>query len=207
MGRTQGLPLTPPLSVGVTTLVKALSSWPSQAFPQVALLHGSSRCPVCFTRTWYMHTMVDLFPIVLISVELTSVLVVIPSHRLRITVLLSFSYRETVEGLPNVDSSSTTQQWQNYLAGHVPHVGKVESIFVSEQLKKLFLHSIIWLFRYSVKVQSIFISRQLEKLFRYSAILLFHIRRFTDSHSWPSSASLGISAIIISSQLSARWEK
>ena len=82
------------------------------------------------------------------------------------TALLSFGYRETVEGLPNVDSSSATQQRQNYLAGLVPRVGKVESIFISEQLKKLFLHSIIWLFRYSVKVQSIFISRQLEKLFR-----------------------------------------
>ena len=113
MGRTQGLPLTPPLSVGVTTLVKALSSWRPRPFPKfylVALLHGSSRCPVCFTRMWYMHTMVDLFPIVLISVELTSILVVIPSHRLKITALLSFGYRETVEGLPNVDSSSATQQ-------------------------------------------------------------------------------------------------
>ena len=45
-------------------------------------------------------------------VELTSILV--PSHRLRITALLSSGCKTTFEGLPNVQSSSTTQQWQSY---------------------------------------------------------------------------------------------
>ena len=46
---------------------------------------------------------------VLSSVELTSVLVVVPSHRLRITALLSSGCKATVEGLPNVHGYSTTQ--------------------------------------------------------------------------------------------------
>ena len=36
--------------------------------------------------------------------------------------LLSSGCRATVEGLPNVQNSSTTQQWQSYLAGWQLHV-------------------------------------------------------------------------------------
>ena len=48
--------------------------------------------------------------LVLSSVELTSILVVIPLHRLRITVILGSGHREIVEGLFNVHSSSRSQQ-------------------------------------------------------------------------------------------------
>ena len=46
--------------------------------------------------------------LVLSSVELTSILVVAHSHRLRIMALLSSGCKATVEGLSNVHSSSTT---------------------------------------------------------------------------------------------------
>ena len=83
--------------------------------------------------------------IALSSVELTSILV--PSHRLRIMALLSSGCRATVDGLTNVQSSSTTQQWQatslddNNL--HVP-CRQSSKHFISGQLK------VIPLFRYSV---------------------------------------------------------
>ena len=83
--------------------------------------------------------------IALSSVELTSILV--PSHRLRIMALLSSGCRATVDGLTNVQSSSTTQQWQassldpddNNL--HVP-CRQSSKHFISGQLK------VIPLFRY-----------------------------------------------------------
>ena len=61
--------------------------------------------------------------------------------------LLSFGYRATVEGLPNVQSSSTTRK--NGRATSLNdnctcRVGRVQSIFISSQLK------IIPLFRYSM---------------------------------------------------------
>ena len=66
------------------------------------------------------------------SVEITSVLVVVPSHRLRIMALLSFGYRATVEGLPNVHSSSTTHNSDRATSidGNCRcRVGKVQSNF------------------------------------------------------------------------------
>ena len=59
--------------------------------------------------------------------------------------LLSSGCRATVEGLPNVQSSSTTQQWQS-------RVGRIQSIFISGQL------NVIPLFRYSVILYSVFYS-------------------------------------------------
>ena len=91
--------------------------------------------------------------IALSSVELTSILV--PSHRLRIMALLSSGCRATVDGLTNVQGSSTTQQWQatslddNNL--HVP-CRQSSKHFISGQLK------VIPLFRYSVIPYSAFYS-------------------------------------------------
>ena len=91
--------------------------------------------------------------IALSSVELTSILV--PSHRLRIMALLSSGCRATVDGLTNVQGSSTTQQWQatslddNNL--HVP-CRQSSKHFISGQLK------VIPLFRYSVIPYSVFYS-------------------------------------------------
>ena len=91
--------------------------------------------------------------IALSSVELTSILVL--SHRLRIMALLSSGCRATVEGLTNVQSSSTTQQWQatsldnNNL--HVP-CRQCSKHFISGQLK------VIPLFCYSVIPHSAFYS-------------------------------------------------
>ena len=53
--------------------------------------------------------------LVLGSVELTLILVVVPSYRLRITVLLSSGYRPTVEGLPNIRSSFTTHNSNTFI--------------------------------------------------------------------------------------------
>ena len=68
--------------------------------------------------------------------------------------LLSSGCRATVEGLPNVQNSSTTQQWQSYLAGWQLHVPCRQSSkhFISGQLK------VIPLFRYSVIPYSAFYS-------------------------------------------------
>ena len=82
--------------------------------------------------------------IALSSVELTSILV--PSHRLRIMALLSSGCRATVDGLTNVQSSSTAQQSSldpddNNL--HVP-CRQSSKHFISGQLK------VIPLFHYSV---------------------------------------------------------
>ena len=91
--------------------------------------------------------------IALSSVELTSILV--PSHRLRIMALLSSGCRATVDCLTNVQSSSTTQQWQatslddNNL--HVP-CRLSSKHFISGQLK------FIPLVRYSVIPYSAFYS-------------------------------------------------
>ena len=81
------------------------------------------------------------------SVELTSILV--PSHRLRIMALLSSGCRATVEGLPNVRSSSTTHSGRDNCTCRV---GRVQRIFISGQLK------VIPLFRYSVIPYSAFYS-------------------------------------------------
>ena len=68
--------------------------------------------------------------------------------------LLSSGCRATVEGLPNIQNSSTTQQWQSYLAGWQLHVPCQQSSkhFISGQLK------VIPLFRYSVIPYSAFYS-------------------------------------------------
>ena len=81
--------------------------------------------------------------------------ILVPSHRLRIMALLSSGCRATVDGLTNVQSSSTTQQWQatslddNNL--HVP-CRQSSKHFISGQLK------VIPLFRYSVIPYSAFYS-------------------------------------------------
>ena len=67
--------------------------------------------------------------IALSSVELTSILV--PSHRLRIMALLNSGCRATVDGLTNVQSSSTTTvaelpRWMTIIC--TCHVGRVQSI-------------------------------------------------------------------------------
>ena len=69
------------------------------------------------------------------SVELTSILV--PSHRLRIMALLSSGCRATVEGLPKVQSSSTTHSGRATSLNDncTCRVGRVQSIFISGQLK------------------------------------------------------------------------
>jgi len=81
------------------------------------------------------------------SVELTSILV--PSRRLRIMAVLSPGCRATVEGVPNVRSSSTTHSGRDNCTCRV---GRVQSIFISGQLK------VIPLFRYSVIPYSAFYS-------------------------------------------------
>ena len=48
--------------------------------------------------------------------------ILVPLHRLRIMALLSSGCKATVEGLSNVQSSSTTKQWQSHLAGWQLHV-------------------------------------------------------------------------------------
>ena len=99
--------------------------------------------------------------IALSSVELTSILV--PSHQLRIMALLSSGCRATVDGLTNVQGSSTTQQWQatslddNNL--HVP-CRQSSKHFISGQLK------VIPLFRYSVIPYSAFYSIPHYKVFQ-----------------------------------------
>ena len=86
------------------------------------------------------------------SVELTSILVL--SHRLRIMALLSSGCRGTVEGLPKVQSSSTTHTGRATSLDDncTCLVGRVQSIFISGQLK------VIPLFRYSVIPYSTFYS-------------------------------------------------
>ena len=86
------------------------------------------------------------------SVALTSIL----AHSHRITALLSSGCNPTVEGRPNVHSSSTTHNSgrATLLDGNcMYHVGKIQSIFFSRQLK----------------------------IFHYSAMPLFCILCFTDS--------------------------
>ena len=63
------------------------------------------------------------------------------------TVLLGSSCKETIEGLPNVRSSSITHNTDRATSldgNSMCRVGKVQSIFISGQLK------VIPLFRYSV---------------------------------------------------------
>ena len=67
--------------------------------------------------------------------------------------LLSSGRRTTVEGLPNVQSSSTTQQWQSYLACWMAIAHAVATEFKAFSFlvnSKLFCYSVIPLFRYSV---------------------------------------------------------
>ena len=89
--------------------------------------------------------------IALSSVELTSILV--PSHRLRIIALLSYGCRATVDGLTNVQTSSTTTVATS-LDDNNLHVACRQSSkhFISGQLK------VIPLFRYSVIPYSAFYS-------------------------------------------------
>ena len=67
--------------------------------------------------------------IILSSVELTSILVVVLSHRLRIMAVLSSGYRATVESLPNVHSSSTTHNSTSRDGNCMCRVSKVQSNF------------------------------------------------------------------------------
>ena len=76
------------------------------------------------------------FILALSSVELTSILV--HSHRLRITALLSAGCKATFESLPNIQSSSTTHNSgrATLLDGnHTRIVGKVQNICISSQFK------------------------------------------------------------------------
>ena len=77
------------------------------------------------------------FILTLSSVALTSILA--HSHRLRITALLSSGCKATVEGLSNVQSSSTTHNSDRattMLDGNcMYHVSKIQSIFISRRLK------------------------------------------------------------------------
>ena len=124
--------------------------------------------------------------IALSSVELTSILV--PSHRLRIMALLSSGCRATVDGLTNVQGSSTTQQWQatslddNNL--HVP-CRQSSKHFISGQLK------VIPLFRYSVIPYSAF----------YSIPSFSQSARLTSSEAqtFLSSASVELTSILVPS--------
>ena len=84
------------------------------------------------------------------SVELTSILV--PSHRLNITVFLSSGCKATVEGVPNVPnvhSSSTTHNSSRATSLDGTCMGcvsQVQSIFISGQLIviALFSYSVFW---------------------------------------------------------------
>ena len=73
--------------------------------------------------------------------------------------LLSSGCRATVEGLPNVQNSSTTQQWQSYLAGwqlHVPCRQKSKHF----HFRSIKSYSVIPLFRIPRFTASLFYRRK-----------------------------------------------
>ena len=81
-----------------------------------------------------------------LCVSVAQTIILVPSHRLRIMALPSSGCRKTVEGLSNVQSSSTTQQWQSYRAGW----RAVSAEFKAFHFRSIKSYSVIPLFRYSV---------------------------------------------------------